>query len=188
MRRGRDARTVAACRRPGRGRSRPSRSSPNGSGLFPGRKRHLGQIRERLLPAGRAKRARREQEKWPGRGLRGRGQVLERSRASRWTTRPAICAGYLHAARHHRPDGGQWDEVACLHIEGPTTNLERLAVSGVDIDELESGRRRDEAGWRAPGPRRCPRAEAQQNSVLSTTGPRNDSARAISSRRTLLRA
>ena len=56
----------------------------------------------------------------------------------------------LHAVGHHRAERGQRHEVADRHVERAAADLERLAVAGVDVDELDLGRRRDAAAGRAP--------------------------------------
>jgi hypothetical protein len=48
-----------------------------------------------------------------------------------------LAAADLHAARHGRADRGQRDQVAGLHVERPAGDLQRLAVTPVDVDEVD---------------------------------------------------
>ena len=43
----------------------------------------------------------------------------------------------LHAAGHRRAERGERHEVAHRHVERATADLERLAVAGVDRDQLD---------------------------------------------------
>jgi hypothetical protein len=44
----------------------------------------------------------------------------------------------LHAARHDGAEGRQRHEIADRHVERAAADLERLAVAGVDVDELDA--------------------------------------------------
>ena len=80
------------------------------------------------------------------------------------------------AAGHNRTQSRQGDEIAGLHIEGPATNLERFAIAGVDVNQLDTvgGRvrpggehaRHDDARAAVARPHLCPRPPAR-----GTTAP-----------------
>ena len=48
-----------------------------------------------------------------------------------------LAAADLHAVRHHGADGGERHEVAGGHVERAAPDLERLAVAGVDDDQVD---------------------------------------------------
>ena len=50
---------------------------------------------------------------------------------------PQLAPSYLQAAGHDRAQGGQGDQVARLHVERATADLQRLAVAGVNVDEMD---------------------------------------------------
>ena len=43
----------------------------------------------------------------------------------------------LHAVGHRRADRGQRDQVADGHVERAAADLQRLAVAGIDVDQLD---------------------------------------------------
>ena len=49
------------------------------------------------------------------------------------------------------PEGGQRHQVAGLHVERPATDLQCLAVAGVDIDQLDAVSGGVGAGGQDPG-------------------------------------
>ena len=55
---------------------------------------------------------------------------------------PQLAAGDLQAVGHHGAERGQRHEVADGHVEGAAADLQRLAVAGVDVDELDAVGRR----------------------------------------------
>ena len=50
---------------------------------------------------------------------------------------PHLAATDLEAVGHDRADGGQRNQVAGSHVEGTARDLQRLAVTGIDVDELD---------------------------------------------------
>ena len=50
---------------------------------------------------------------------------------------PELAPADLHAAGHDRAERGQGHEVADRHVERAAADLQRLAVAGVDVDELD---------------------------------------------------
>ena len=100
-------------------------------------------------------------------------ELASASRACRSTTRRAACAGAISMPLGHRgAERGEGHEVADGHVEGAAADLQRLAVAGVDVDQLDAVGLRVGAQRQRPRRRSTPSTGAPTRSTSSTARPR----------------
>ena len=91
---------------------------------------------------------------------------------------PHLAPADLHAVGHGGAQRGQRHEIAGGHVEGAAHDLQRLAVAGVDVDQVDLVGVGMRARSPAPGPRSRPRPVRRRRSTSSTAMPRALSASA----------